>query len=169
MKIAELLRENRLHLSFEVFPPKNDTVFEDVRQATEKIADLKPSFLSVTYGAGGGTSRYTLEIACDVQARAQVPALAHLTCVSSTRDTVRKQIDEMKRRGIENVMALRGDIPKDLENADRSGWDYHYAVLYRRGMLSGEPSGEPGPAAGYRASEGKSGRGLRFPDDPDVF
>ena len=89
MKIAELLREDRLHLSFEVFPPKNNTVFEEVRQAAEQIAALKPSFFSVTYGAGGGTGRYTLDIAADLQQRYRVPALAHLTCVSSSAEAVR--------------------------------------------------------------------------------
>ena len=82
MKLSELLRSERLSLSFEVFPPKTDTVFESVRLATEEIAALSPSFMSVTYGAGGGTSRYTLEIAKNIKEKYGVPNLAHLTCVS---------------------------------------------------------------------------------------
>ena len=84
--------------------------------------------MSVTYGAGGGTSKYTLDIAKNIKANYGVPTLAHLTCVSSTRETVRERIEDMKAAGIENVMALRGDIPAGLENADRSHWDYKHAV-----------------------------------------
>lgn len=128
MKLTELFKDDKLSLSFEVFPPKTDTVFESVKHATEEIAKLCPSFMSVTYGAGGGTSKYTLEIAKNIKANYGVPTLAHLTCVSSTRETVRERIADMKAAGIENVMALRGDIPAGLENADRSHWDYKHAI-----------------------------------------
>ncbi len=128
MKLSDILNRDTLSLSFEVFPPKTDSNFDSVKKATEEIAKLKPSFMSVTYGAGGGTSRYTLEIAKNIKDNYSVPTLAHLTCVSSTRETVRAKIEEMKQMGIENVMALRGDIPKELENADRSHWDYCHAV-----------------------------------------
>lgn len=128
MKLTELFKDDKLSLSFEVFPPKTDTVFESVKHATEEIAKLCPSFMSVTYGAGGGTSKYTLDIAKNIKANYGVPTLAHLTCVSSTRETVRERIADMKAAGIENVMALRGDIPAGLENADRSHWDYKHAV-----------------------------------------
>ncbi|MBQ1245053.1 MAG: methylenetetrahydrofolate reductase [Clostridia bacterium] len=128
MKIKDLLRRDTLSLSFEVFPPKTDTAFESVKAATEAIADLHPAFVSVTYGAGGGTSRYTLDIAKNIKTAHGVPTLAHLTCVSSTRETVQARIADMKAAGIENVMALRGDIPAHLQDADRSGWCYHNAV-----------------------------------------
>lgn len=128
MKLSELLNKNELSLSFEVFPPKNDTLFESVRTATEEIAKLKPSFMSVTYGAGGGTSRYTLDIAKNIKSTYGVPTLAHLTCVSSTKETVLEKIKDMKAAGIENIMALRGDLTPELEKSDRSGWDYRYAV-----------------------------------------
>ncbi|MGM9642544.1 MAG: methylenetetrahydrofolate reductase [NAD(P)H] [Eubacteriales bacterium] len=128
MKLNEILAKDQLSLSFEVFPPKTDTAFDSVKLATEEIAKLHPSFMSVTYGAGGGTSKYTLDIAENIMANYGVPTLAHLTCVSSTRQTVRERIADMKAAGIDNVMALRGDIPAGLENADRSGWDYHHAV-----------------------------------------
>ena len=128
MKISELLKKDTLSLSFEVFPPKNQTAFRSVKAATEKVAQLKPSFMSVTYGAGGGTSKYTLDIAKNIKEMYGVPTLAHLTCVSSTKETVRQRIEDMKAAGIQNVMALRGDIPAELQNADRSGWDYHHAV-----------------------------------------
>lgn len=128
MKISELLKKDTLSLSFEVFPPKSETTFRSVKAATEKVAELKPAFMSVTYGAGGGTSKYTLDIARNINKLYGVPTLAHLTCVSSTRETVRQRIEDMKEAGIRNVMALRGDIPAELQNADRSGWDYRHAV-----------------------------------------
>ena len=88
MKLTKLFEKDSLSLSFEVFPPKTDSSFESVKQATEEIAALRPSFMSVTYGAGGGTSRYTLDIAKNIKERYSVPTLAHLTCVSSTKETV---------------------------------------------------------------------------------
>ncbi len=128
MKIVDLLKGNKPLLSFEVFPPKTNASFESVKTATEEIATLRPSFMSVTYGAGGGTSKYTLEIAKNIKDMYGVPTLAHLTCVSSTRETVRERIEDIKSAGIENIMALRGDIPAELLDADRSGWDYKYAI-----------------------------------------
>ena len=128
MKIIDILTRETPSLSFEVFPPKTESGFDSVRAATEEIATLRPAFMSVTYGAGGGTSRYTLDIAQNIKARYGVPTLAHLTCVSSTRDTVRQRIEDIKAAGICNVMALRGDIPAGLEGADRSGWDYRHAI-----------------------------------------
>ena len=128
MKIVELMKKETLFLSFEVFPPKTETAFDSVKTATEEIAKLHPSFMSVTYGAGGGTSRYTLDIAKNIKELYGVPTLAHLTCVSSSRETVKEKIEAIKAAGIENVMALRGDIPADLQDADRSAWDYRYAI-----------------------------------------
>lgn len=128
MKLSELLKNDKPSLSFEVFPPKTDTAFESVKRATEEIAKLRPSFMSVTYGAGGGTSRYTLEIAKNIKERYAVPTLAHLTCVSSTRETVKAKIEQIKTAGIENVMALRGDLTPELMASDRGSWDYRYAV-----------------------------------------
>ena len=128
MKIIDLLKRQTLSLSFEVFPPKTDTAFESVKTATEEIARLRPAFMSVTYGAGGGTSQYTLDIAKQIKRQYDVPSLAHLTCVSSTREMVHRRIADMKAAGIQNVMALRGDIPAQLQNTDREGWDYRHAI-----------------------------------------
>lgn len=127
MKLSELFSD-KLSLSFEVFPPKTDTAFDSVKTATEEIAKLRPSFMSVTYGAGGGTSKYTLDIAKNIKNQYSVPTLAHLTCVSSTRETVRKKLAQMKEAGIENIMALRGDLTPELAESDRSTWDYKHAV-----------------------------------------
>ena len=128
MKISEILQNGKLNMSFEVFPPKTDTAFESVKMATEEIAALKPSFMSVTYGAGGGTSRYTLDIAKNIKERYGVPSLAHLTCVSSTKEIVHSRIEEIKAAGIENVLALRGDLTDELKNSDRSTWAYRNAI-----------------------------------------
>ena len=128
MKISDILKKDRLSLSFEVFPPKNESAFDSIRAATEEIASLAPAFMSVTYGAGGGTSRFTLDIAANIERSLGVPTLAHLTCVSSTRETVRARIEDMRAAGIKNVMALRGDIPDQMRGLDRSDWDYLHAV-----------------------------------------
>ena len=128
MKLTEILKQDSLSLSFEVFPPKTDMAFDSVKHATEEIAKLAPSFMSVTYGAGGGTSKYTLEIAKNIKERYGVPTLAHLTCVSSTKQTVAEKIEAMKCAGIENVMALRGDLTPELEASDRSAWAYRHAI-----------------------------------------
>ncbi|MCD8358935.1 MAG: methylenetetrahydrofolate reductase [NAD(P)H] [Oscillospiraceae bacterium] len=128
MKLTELLQQDRLTLSFEVFPPRAGTNFESVKAATEKIAALSPAFVSVTYGAGGGVSPYTLQTAAHLKDTYNVPMLAHLTCVSSTHETVAQQIADMKFCGIENVVALRGDLTPALEASDRNAWPYHHAV-----------------------------------------
>ena len=139
MKIIDLLTEEKLTLSFEVFPPKTESVFDSVKHATEEIAKLKPAFMSVTYGAGGGTSKYTLDIAKNILKEYGVPTLAHLTCVSSTKQTVKERIADIRKSGIKNVMALRGDIPKDIENQDRNGWDYKYAIDLVRELKEDNP------------------------------
>ncbi len=128
MKLTEILSARTPSLSFEVFPPKTDMAFDSVKEATEQIAALRPSFMSVTYGAGGGTSQYTLDIAKNILKEHGVPTLAHLTCVSSTKDTVHAMIEKIKDAGVRNVMALRGDIPDSMANEDRSGWHYSHAV-----------------------------------------
>ena len=128
MKLKNILKNDVLSLSFEVFPPKTDSNFESVKHATQEIAKLRPAFMSVTYGAGGGTSKYTLDIAKNIKKEYGVSTLAHLTCVSSTKETVRERINDMIDAGIENVMALRGDLTPELENSDRSGWTYRHAV-----------------------------------------
>lgn len=122
MKIKDILAQGKPTLSFEVFPPKAQDKYDSVEEAALKIARLHPAFMSVTYGAGGGTSRYTVDIASSIKDQG-VNALAHLTCVSSTREEVRSVLRGLKERGIENVLALRGDIPEGGPLAH----DYRYA------------------------------------------
>ena len=128
MKITDIIKSEKPSLSFEVFPPKTDAAYDSVKTTTEEIAKLCPAFMSVTYGAGGGTSKHTLSIAENIKKQYGVPSIAHLTCVSSTKQTVKERIADIKAAGIENVMALRGDIPEDMKNSDRSAWDYTHAV-----------------------------------------
>ena len=139
MKIIDILNKDSMSLSFEVFPPKKETSLENVKAATEKIAALKPSFMSVTYGAGGGTSAFTLDIARNIEKKYEIPMLTHLTCVSSSRETVKARIEGMKEAGIENVMALRGDLTPELEASDRSTWDYTHAVQLIRELKESNP------------------------------
>lgn len=124
MKISEILKQNKPSLSFEVFPPKTDTNYESVAKAVEEIADSKPSFMSVTYGAGGGTSSYTVSIAENIQKNKNVISLAHLSCISSNKELVHSQLEKLREAGIENILALRGDIPEGMSTEKL---DYRYA------------------------------------------
>ncbi len=124
MKIIDILKSGRPTLSYEVFPPKTDAAYEPLLENVREIASLQPDFMSVTYGAGGGTSEYTVAIADTIQMEFQVPALAHFTCVSSNRATIQAQLKKIKDAGIENVLALRGDLP---EGADWSRAEFKYA------------------------------------------
>lgn len=128
MKIVDILNDGKMSLSFEVFPPKKEATFDSVKSAIDEIAALAPSFMSVTYGAGGGTSQYTLDVAKSMKDKYNVPMLAHLTCVSSDKETIHQRIEDLKANGITNVMALRGDLTPELEASDRSKWDYKHAI-----------------------------------------
>lgn len=123
MKITEILKSKRAVLSFEVFPPKTSDKFESVQAAVDGIAALRPDFMSVTYGAGGGTSDYTVAIAKHIQSSYGVTPLAHLSCISSDRADVREKLEKLKELGIENILALRGDLPQGFTG----NLDYRYA------------------------------------------
>ena len=114
MKITDILNSKPVTLSFEVFPPGSHAAFEATAAAASQIAALSPAFLSVTYGAGGGTSEYTLGLAEEIRAKNNVEVLPHLTCVSSDREHVNKMISAFQSKGFENIMALRGDLPKNV-------------------------------------------------------
>lgn len=124
MKISDILCEKRPKLSFEVFPPKTWDAYESVKKTTEEIASLCPSYMSVTYGAGGGTSETTVSLAQNIQNSYGVPTLAHLTCLSSGKEKIKNQLELLRDAKIENILALRGDVP---EGFDRSNLEYHYA------------------------------------------
>lgn len=115
MKISEVLKQDKPTLSFEVFPPKKDTDFAQVEAAAMQIAALNPSYMSVTYGAGGSTKGLTIRLAEEIQKKYDVATIAHLTCVCAGKDSIRQALSDMKAAGIENILALRGDIPRDYE------------------------------------------------------
>ena len=125
MKVSDILKDNKVTISCELFPPKKGSQLENYKAIVAQTAELKPSYISCTYGATGGTSDYTVEIADTINA-CGIPAIAHLTCASSTKEKVHSVIRELKERGIENILALRGDIP---ENADFPlPNQYHHAI-----------------------------------------
>ncbi len=125
MKLTELFSQERPTLSFEVFPPKTSDLFDSVEAAALEIAALHPDYMSVTYGAGGGRSRFTVDIAKDIEKAGKTTALAHLTCLTSTKEDIHEKLLELKEAGIENILALRGDIPKDSGYSIKK--DYRYA------------------------------------------
>ena len=124
MRISDLLARDGVTFSLEVFPPKTSDKYTQTAAAAKEIAALKPDFMSVTYGAGGGTGAFTAGIASEIQQEFGVPTLAHLTCVSSSREHVLRMLDTYREKGIENILALRGDLPKD----GKISTDYKYAV-----------------------------------------
>ena len=126
MKISSLLQQKKVTLSFEVFPPKKQDDFDSVRQSAAELVSLHPDFMSITYGAGGSTQLNTAEIASAIQGQ-ETTALAHLTCVRATKEQLEQTIADLQKRGIENVLALRGDLPKDAtegENLFPSGMSH---------------------------------------------
>lgn len=138
MQIREIVREKKPTLSFEVFPPKTTSSYDSVKKSVLEIAAMKPDFMSVTYGAGGGTSMYTTYLAQEVQKQYAVPAVAHLTCVCSTREMIREQLKKIRDMGIENILALRGDLPKDMAAAGQM--QYRYASELIAEIVSDYPS-----------------------------
>ena len=129
MKLTELFAQKKPTISFEVFPPKTGDDYESVKYATEHIAALKPDFMSVTYGAGGGTSEYTVSIATNILKNYGVTPIAHLTCISSSKEKINKQLEALKKNGIENILALRGDIPKGGSINEKSEYRYAYQLV----------------------------------------
>ena len=125
MKVSEILKTDKVTISCEMFPPKKGDMLEDYKEIAAKMAALKPSYLSCTYGATGGTSDYTVEIADTINA-CGVPAIAHLTCASSTKEKVQSVIAELRDRNIENILALRGDIPQHVDFPLPN--QYHHAI-----------------------------------------
>lgn len=123
MKVKDIIKNNKVTVSFEVFPPKEWDKVESTKAVINELAKLSPSFMSVTYGAAGTTSGFTTEIANSVKENGITP-LAHLTCLTSTRDKIHTVVNELRENGIENILALRGDIPKDFVFPDKQYYTY---------------------------------------------
>lgn len=151
MKIADILNSKKVSLSFEVFPPKKKEGLESIKNTAITLTRLKPDFISVTFGAGGTTKGYTAEIAEAIEENGTT-SLAHLTCVRSTKEALEYTINDLKKRNIKNVLALRGDFPKDAvtgENVFPSGFVHAsdlVKLLKDEGMCVGGacyPEGHP--------------------------
>ena len=123
MKIIDKLTDGKVHISLELFPPKQNEYLTKVDELVEKLSKKEPSYISVTYGAGGGTSEKTVEIVKNIQENYNIPSLAHLSCVSSTREEVLNVIEQLKKENVNNILALRGDLPTDKEPSK----DFKYA------------------------------------------
>ena len=136
MKIIDILHDNSITVSFEVFPPKTLERFDAIEAVAKEIAGLRPQFMSVTYGADGGASAYTAALARDIQKDTGTPVLAHLTCVSADKQKIEDMLDLYARDGIENIMALRGDIPE----GGRKSHDYTYAADLIRAIKEHNPA-----------------------------
>lgn len=126
MRIAELFKEKKTVLSFEIFPPKRNDPVETVYQTIDALKDLAPDFISVTYGAGGSTKGHTVEIASHIQQNCGINALPHLTCLTSSRREVEEVLGKLEDAGVQNILALRGDLPKDA-GPDTVNGQYAYA------------------------------------------
>lgn len=111
-------------VSFEVFPPKTDSAFDSIEWSVRELAAFNPDFMSVTYGAGGGTSQYTTKIASLIKNRLDTTALAHLTCASTPIETINQILDTLKENNIDNVLAMRGDIPQGFEKPNGEYYTY---------------------------------------------
>lgn len=127
MKISKILKSDECTISFEIFPPKKQEEIENIEPIAKSLKELNPGFVSVTCGAGGsGGKNTTIEVASILKNKYDIEAMAHMTCVSSSREAIRKNIAAVNAEGIENVLALRGDFPKDI-NKDSIISDYTYA------------------------------------------
>ena len=129
MRIIDIISDNKVHISFEVFPPKTDAGVESVWRTTGALSMMDPAFISVTYGAGGGTSKNTVKLASHIQNALGIPSIAHLTCVSSTKEQVEGMLKEIQAEGIQNIMALRGDIPEKAEFPVPDQYHYAYELI----------------------------------------
>ena len=127
MKISEVLKK-KATISFEVFPPKNKNGdISSIYQTIERLAELSPDFISVTYGAGGSSRGKTVEIASAIKHRYGIESVAHLSCITSTKEDILKECESLKEAAIDNILALRGDYPEGVTEFDASGMDFHYA------------------------------------------
>ena len=129
MKISELFNKYETTLSFEVFPPKETSQFDGVLNAVDVLSSYNPDYMSVTYGAGGSTTGYTVSVADHIQNKLNTNALVHLTCVASSDEYIEKVSEELKQKGLQNILALRGDMPKDFDVNSKRDFEYAYQLI----------------------------------------
>ena len=129
MRITEKLTVKDSLVSFEVFPPKTDSAFDSIERSVRELAAFNPDFMSVTYGAGGGTSQYTVKIASLIKNKLDTTALAHLTCASTTKEQIADILESLKSHNIDNDLALRGDLPENFSSRSGNYYDYAYELV----------------------------------------
>ena len=129
MRITEKLTVKDSLVSFEVFPPKTVSAFDSIERSVRELAAFNPDFMSVTYGAGGGTSQYTVKIASLIKNKLDTTALAHLTCASTTKEQIADILESLKSNNIDNVLALRGDLPENFSSRSGNYYDYAYELV----------------------------------------
>lgn len=127
MRIADILARSRPVFSFEFFPPKTDEAAAQLERTIVELKELSPSFVSVTYGAGGSTREKTLDIVTRIRRDSGIEAMAHLTCVGSSRDDLAHVLDRLSAAGVDNVLALRGDPPKGQSGFVAADGGFRYA------------------------------------------
>src|SRR5688572_6096956 len=140
MRIDQLLGKGQPLVSFEFFPPKSEAGFAQLYQTIEDLRPLKPSYVSVTYGAGGSTRQKTVELVGRIQNEIGIRSMAHLTCVGHTADEIGGILDELWEKGIRNVLALRGDPPAGQSTFVPTAGGFSYAdelVAYVRSRHAG--------------------------------
>lgn len=118
---------SKVQISMEIFPPKKDSEFSSAFRVAKELSEINPDFISVTYGAGGSRSKSTVEIASYIQNELRIPAMAHLTCVGSTKNDISGLCEEFKKHNIPHVLALRGDRPKDMTDEQYNSREFTYA------------------------------------------
>ncbi len=128
MKVSQILNESRVTVSYEVFPPKQWNKIDGTKAVVQEMSKSHPSFMSVTYGAAGTKSGFTREIAKEISNNGITP-LSHLTCLTSTRDKIHQVVGELKEDGVENILALRGDIPQGFEFPDTQYFEHAYQLV----------------------------------------
>lgn len=139
MKINELISDNKGFISLEFFPPREKSAWPDFFGQVEKLKEINPLFVSVTYGAGGSTQDYTLEIVNKLKNDMGLEPMAHLTCVGASRDRIKGFLEELNRAEVENVLALRGDPPKGEKDFVPDNEEFQHAsdlVSFIRGEFS---------------------------------
>ena len=127
MLIKDLLNQGTPSFSFEFFPPKTDEAFDTLMETIRELQKLHPTFVSVTYGAGGSTRRRTIDVVAKAKGELGQESMAHLTCVGSTEEELRDVLDELRRQGIENVLPLRGDPPAGTGVFEKTPGGFSYA------------------------------------------
>src|ERR1051325_613624 len=143
MHILDILRAHRTTFSFEFFPPKTDEGFEELFLTIARLQELKPSFVSVTYGAGGSTRERTHDLIVRIQRETDLTAVSHLPCVCHSEPERPAILARYAASGIENILALGGDPPRNLANYDRSRDAFQYAEGLVRFIKSRTNSPDP--------------------------